>query len=430
MTLWKRFGMVAWIMAAMVGSSSAFMDEVIRISENASRTSKTTPKPDKPSHDENKKEGTWKIQLDFHDQIFPSFVIATATMPSDSEVDPTVLGDPNGSIGIQLVSPSNQMPIRVSIEAGRYIRESSFSGTLPKRGETYWIYPKADYDFEALRSLSQQIPMNLRVTVQLGEQAPQIQLQTILLRSINDCPLAAYHLPEGTSWEDADEEDVDVVDVSWMIAAYVNENHPWIQKALKEALASEIVDSFDGYQSGDPQQVYAQVFAVWHALRTKGVRYSDITANAEGSPLVSSQHVRMIEETVRHSQANCVDGSVVLASILRKIGLKCQLALVPGHCYLTFALDENEEDFSGLETTLIGDKEFDKPGGLDSAMRKLARQNKEQKSWPSFAAAISVGTDQLTEQIDSFADEDEADYLLVDIESARQLGIMPLGYHP
>lgn len=32
--------------------------------------------------------------------------------------------------------------------------------------------------------------------------------------------------------------------------------------------------------------------------------------------------------------------------------------------------------------------------------------------------------------IDSLADEDEADYLLVDIESARQLGIMPIGYHP
>ena len=429
MTTWKWTQIVLLVVAATAWTSHAFMDEVIRISENASRTSKTTKKPDKATPG-SAQEGSWTIQMDFHDQIFPSFVVSTATMQPDNEANAAILGDANGSIGIQVVSPSNLAPIHVAIEAGRYIHESHFSGTLPKRGETYWIYPKLDYDFEALRELSQQLPVNLRIKVQLGDLPPQTQLKTVILRSINDCPLAVYHLPEGKTWEEADEEEVEVVDVSWMIAAYVNENHPWIQEILKEALTSEIVDSFDGYQSEDPQQVYAQVFAVWHALRSKGVRYSDITANAEGSPLVSSQHVRFIEETVRHSQANCVDGSVVLASILRKIGLKCQLALVPGHCYLTFALDENEEDFAGLETTLIGSKEFDKPSGLDSAMRKLARSNKTLPSWPSFAAAISVGTEELKEQIDSLADEDEADYLLVDIESARQLGIMPLGYHP
>ena len=426
---WKWTNIAILLFAATAWSSHAFMDEVIRISENASRSSKTTKKPDKEMAI-SAQEGSWTIQTDFHDQIFPSFVISTATMQLNSPKDATILGDANGSIGIQVVSPSNQFPIRVSIEAGRYIHESHFSGKLPKRGETYWIYPKLDYDFEALRGLSQQIPVNLHVSVQLGDVPPQTQLKTIILRSINDCPLAVYHLPEGKTWEEADEDEVEVVDVSWMIAAYVNENHPWIQEVLKEALSAEIVDSFDGYQSGDPRQVYAQVFAVWHALHSKGVRYSDITANAEGSPRVSSQHVRLIEETVRHSQANCVDGSVVLASVLRKIGLKCQLALVPGHCYLTFALDENEEDFAGLETTLIGGKEFDKPSGLDSAMRKLARSNKERPSWTSFAAAVSVGTEELKEQIDFFADEDEADYLLVDIESARQLGIMPLGYHP
>ena len=38
-----------------------------------------------------------------------------------------------------------------------------------------------------------------------------------------------------------------------MFAAYVNENHPYLDKILKEALATKITDAFDGYQQMIPQ---------------------------------------------------------------------------------------------------------------------------------------------------------------------------------
>ena len=72
-----------------------------------------------------------------------------------------------------------------------------------------------------------------------------------------------------------------------------------------------------------------------------------------------SQHVRLIDESITHSQANCVDGSVLLASILRKIGLYASLVLVPGHCFVAFSLDRELEEIRGLETTLIGAQDIE-----------------------------------------------------------------------
>ena len=59
-------------------------------------------------------------------------------------------------------------------------------------------------------------------------------------------------------------------DMTWMFAAYVNENHPLIDPILREALDTGIVNAFDGYQAGDEDDVYAQVFAVWNVIQRRG----------------------------------------------------------------------------------------------------------------------------------------------------------------
>jgi hypothetical protein len=69
-------------------------------------------------------------------------------------------------------------------------------------------------------------------------------------------------------------------DLSWMFAAYVNEDHPLVDEVLKIALSTGVVRSFDGYQSRDIDQVRTQVRAVWTALSLMGIRYSSITASA------------------------------------------------------------------------------------------------------------------------------------------------------
>src|SRR4029077_17901195 len=111
-------------------------------------------------------------------------------------------------------------------------------------------------------------------------------------------------------------------DVSYVFAGYVNEQHPFVDKVLREALDRGIVDSFTGYQSQDSNEVYRQVYALWDALGERDVRYSNITTSAAENQVISSQHVRLIDESINNAQANCVDGSVLFASLLRKIDIE------------------------------------------------------------------------------------------------------------
>jgi hypothetical protein len=102
------------------------------------------------------------------------------------------------------------------------------------------------------------------------------------------------------------------------------------------------------------RSVIAQVYALWKALSRRDVRYSNITATAAVSEKVHSQHVRLIDESINNAQANCVDGSVLFASLLRKVGIEPYLVLIPGHCYVAFQVDRQGTEIAALETTLIG----------------------------------------------------------------------------
>jgi hypothetical protein len=64
--------------------------------------------------------------------------------------------------------------------------------------------------------------------------------------------------------------------------------------------------------------------------------------------------VRFLDQSISSSQANCVDGSVLLCSILRKIGLNVGIMLVPGHAYVCVRDQENKQFIAGIETTMLG----------------------------------------------------------------------------
>jgi hypothetical protein len=213
-----------------------------------------------------------------------------------------------------------------------------------------------------------------------------------------------------------------------MFAAYVNEQHPFADKVLREALDRGAVDSFTGYQSKDPGEVYRQVYAIWDALTERDIRYSDITTTAGDSQTVFSQHVRLLDESVNNGQANCADGSVLMASLLRKVGIESYLVMVPGHCYLAFSLDEEGKNIVGLETTMLGSEAADEFDEIESLSDALEEPWTEEDSYAVFTEAIAAGTEDLSKNAKKFADPNEADYLLMSVSHARKLGILPIGY--
>lgn len=356
-------------------------------------------------------------------QLFPSYLIATATvhLPSEDEVNDDsdsgvrVLGDRQGVLGVELTSDEADTDVTVTIMANAVLEESSLDVTLDEEGTTYRIFPRIRYKYDVLAKNKQSVPIEVTFNVTVGDQELESQTVTLTLRSINDCPYAVQI------------DDGEATDLSFMFAAYVNEQHPFVDKILREALDQDVVNSFAGYQSGDPAEVYRQVYAIWNALSARDVRYSNITTEAATSQAVSSQHVRLIDESINNGQANCVDGSVLIASLLRKIDIEPLLVYVPGHCYMAFYLDAEHTQLIGLETTLIGGAGDDAPRDLPGVDDVVDAETREKGSWATFCAAVAMGNADMAENKDKF-NQDDVDYQVVSIAAARQMGILPIAF--
>jgi hypothetical protein len=367
-------------------------------------------------------EPEWDTDIYPQRNIFPSFLIGTARVDLPEELfavwGDNHLGDPQGGIGITLSGADAGSKVEVVVKENACMSESRFSGRIEKDADELLIHPKIAYKFDALAQVSQAVPLNIIIAVTVNGKSLGEKTVTTTLRSVNDCLF-------GVEETIGDEEDPRTSDYSWLFAAYVNENHPWVDRILKEALDAGIVSSFTGYQSDDKDEVLLQIFAIWNVMQRHGLKYSDVTTTAAVDNGVYSQHVRLFDESVTASQANCVDGTVLMAAILRKIGLRPSLALIPGHMFL--AVDIDDDTTIGLETTLLGEKDL-RPlkDDRNSALKKL-EEHKNKESWASFESAVSVGTDALKENLKKF-ESDDLDYQLIDLEKAREMGILPITY--
>jgi hypothetical protein len=137
--------------------------------------------------------------------------------------------------------------------------------------------------------------------------------------------------------------------------------------------------------------------------------------------------VRFVDESLRMTQANCVDGSVLMASILRKVDINPKLVLVPGHMLLGFALDEAGDNMAYLETTMLGD--VAPPAAskfLGGIKGEVSIGIDKEASFASFEAAIEEGQKQVDEAGAAFEDENDSDHQMIDIQAARELGVMPI----
>jgi hypothetical protein len=179
------------------------------------------------------------------------------------------------------------------------------------------------------------------------------RLVTINMRSINDC-ITSYG---GNSYQ-------------YMFNTYVNEDYTAaIDKITREMLDTKMIPLIAGYQLG-PEYVDLQVAALWRVLHDRGFQYSSISSNSgntykanESKNALFSQTVRTFNSALKTNQANCVDGTVVFASVLKKIGIRPALITVPGHCFLGYYLTKDENDTAVanmrfLETTMLADHDF------------------------------------------------------------------------
>ena len=388
--------------------------------------------------------GEWRPFVDPENQIFPSLLLASATLKEplrDSEPSekhegkprpagkpaadatvtpspPDLLGDQNGLIGVTIASPANGAHVRVELRENALMQASVLEVDLPEKGREYHLLPRIDYKFDALNRVRQSIPMNLTFAVQANGKNLGQRFFTARVHPINDCPYA-YQNPDEAS---------DYVDISWMFAAYVNEDHPAISGLLKEAQDIKAIDGFDAYQSHDPGRVLLQVFAVWEALRQHHIKYSDIGTTTTESESLYSLHVRFIEESLAESHANCVDASVMLASVLRRMGIDTFLALEPGHMFLGIYLDSAGTQSACLETTMLGDDDPTKCSENRALVKASSREARQLKGWKCFNEALDSASKEFKKHRSRFQKANDPEYEIVDITSARREGIAPIGF--
>lgn len=347
-------------------------------------------------------------------QLFPSYLFATAALKGPPPAEqPLCLGDPSGLFGVSVVAPADQTPITVTVTCEEFWEVSEFRGTLAQAGSSYTIHPKIKYRYQRLGQCRQATPATVTFRVQLGDQPAQEDSLTITVRSLNDCP---FTLQEGEQ----------LMDLSSNFTAYVNEQHPFVDKLLREALDLGWVDSFDGYAQNDAATTIRQVYALWDLMVARDVRYSSITRTAVQSDSVGAQHVRLLEDTINNTQANCVDGSVLFCSLLRKVGIDSLLILEPGHCYVGWWATADHKIFYAMETTFIG-QNLELPADVPEEFAVvIAEEDSHTMSWGSFVNALLHGSQRLVQNGEKF--KADPAYRLIDISEARRAGFLPIPF--
>jgi hypothetical protein len=80
-------------------------------------------------------------------------------------------------------------------------------------------------------------------------------------------------------------------------------------------------------------------------------------------PTQALQRVRLPRESLANRSANCIDSTVLMASVLEAASLNAGIVLVPGHAFLAFEKKENSGQWGFVEGTMLGSHDF--PAALE-----------------------------------------------------------------
>jgi hypothetical protein len=369
------------------------------------------------------KQTSWTPAIGMDRHIFPSFVLATPNLRlPDQQYQQIQKSRLVGKrlcdfIGVRFPLTWVGRRVRVQVQThGPLIGPSVFDEALVAKGGDCFAFPHLQYDYRDLRQIRNPEPVDVSFEVTaLGGQTEKA-VETLTVHSVTDCPF----------WVRSDDSEPGELDLSWVFSTYVNENHPWVDGVLKSALEAKLVPAFIGYQ-GDRQDVFNQVLAVWNVLQRRQIRYGNSTTPSAHSGKVISQNVRLFDESIRAKQANCVDGSVLIAAVLYRIGILPQLVLIPGHMFLAFRLSEDPQvPPLGLETTMLGNADlatYDDAPDLPDSIRERAKNDASVKT---FVSALKTGTEALGIAM-SRARTANPEHGIIDIQNARSLGLNALG---
>ena len=147
------------------------------------------------------------------------------------------------------------------------------------------------------------------------------------------------------------------IDLLEYLAAWVTPNFRPVLETLRQAAELHPQKKMVGYH-GSAAQVEQQVKAIYQALKERGILYINSTLAFGSKEEVSLQRVRLPRQSLMQRSANCVDGTLLMASLLEAASLNPGLVIVPGHAFLAWETQNGNGEWDYLETTMISTHDF------------------------------------------------------------------------
>lgn len=288
----------------------------------------------------------WIPFIGFEDQLFPSAIIGLAFYKGATTPALEAIIRP---IGIRFLSEHENIPISYEIECSekKYFDKISGHYLYDESKKEVLVNPSIPWNYEALSKIESSTPVTFTFRFFDDGGNKVEKAVTTYFRSITDCLLSYDKTP-----------------LHYLSTAYIQEEHPEIDVILREAINTGMISSISGYQAN----VDLQVAAICRVLHDRGLSYSSITNTVGSGEKMFSQTIRTFASAMKTNQANCIDGTVVFASILRKIGIKTVMVMVPGHCFLGYYRSKDKSDLVFLETTGISYSKY-----IDEAKAKAKK---------------------------------------------------------
>jgi hypothetical protein len=173
-----------------------------------------------------------------------------------------------------------------------------------------------------------------------------------------------------------------MVDMTPYFGAFVTPNAPAVMSFVRKAATHHPDHVLAGYQR-DKSAVEPQVKAVFEALKADAdITYVNSVVTFTPDDGFADQRVRLPRESLGDRQANCIDGTVLVASLLEAISLSPAIVIVPGHAFVGWETWTGSDEWRYLETTMIGSHSFE--DACRSAEKTAARYGTAAAPGPSF----------------------------------------------
>lgn len=197
--------------------------------------------------------------------------------------------------------------------------------------------------------------------------------------------LRVWLLPPTTAYLSFREPSGSDRDMTRYLGAWVTPNDPAVLRLVRQA-ASRLGGGIVGYQ--DEARVEAQVKALFEELKALDMVYVHSILARAGNAQHVVQRVRRPAESLSDRCANCIDGTVLFASLLEASSLEAALVIIPGHAFVGWRTTEKGSTWRYLETTQIGHATFEQACAFATNLQARHRQAAGTPAYRSYPLSL------------------------------------------